>query len=259
MKSMLRLGNRIAVAALVASTAYAGIGVAASATRGSKQKLSGQTPPETQIVKAKVRRARGFARFRFTSSEPGSAFRCRLGRQRFRACDSPKTYRHLKDGRHIFRVKAIGPEGVGDPTPAIRRIRTRRPPFPPIEDVEPAHMLSGEDCEFVSPEVFSPVRNGWAVANRNRSTIVCAGGAGSGASTTGRFLILRTNDRWGTQQLSKVDVPNSGAVKITRAPLGRDVVTSAQRHGNLAFEGTTGVTGTLHLKDDSVSVDPMVP
>jgi hypothetical protein len=256
---MTRFGNRIGIAALVAITAYIGPGVAASGSRGSKPELSDRTPPETQIVKAKVRRARGFARFRFISSEPGSTFSCRLDRQPFRACDSPKTYRHLKDGRHTFKVKAIDPGGVADPTPALRRIRTRRPPFPPVKHVEPAHMLSGEDCEFVSPEVFSPVLNGWAVANRNRSTIVCAGGAGSGASTTGRFLILRTNDRWGTQQLSKVEVANSGAVKVTRAPLGRDVVTTAQRHGNLAFEGSKGVTGALHLKDDSISIDPVAP
>jgi hypothetical protein len=253
---MTRFGNRIAIVAVVATAAYIALGVAASPSRGFKQEASDQTPPETTIVKAKEKRARGFARFRFTSSEPDSSFRCRLDRQRSRACDSPKAYRHLKDGGHTFRIKAIDAQGVADPTPAIRRIRIRRPPFPPLKHIEPAHMLSASDCEFVSPEVFSPVLNGWAVANRNRSTIVCAGGAGSDDSATGRFLTLRTNDRWGTQHVGKVDVPDSGAVKIIRAPLGRDVVTTAQRHGNLAFEGTRGVTGILHLKDDSVTVDP---
>jgi hypothetical protein len=168
-------------------------------------------------------------------------------------------YRHLNDGRHTFRVKAIDAQGVADPTPARRRIRTGPndgPPFPAYKHVEPARMLSAYDCTFISPEVFSPVRNGWRVANRGRSTIVCAGGAGSDApSMTGRFLILRTNYRWVTQDLSHVDVPSSGALKITGAPLGRDIVTSAQRHGNLAFKGTQGITGVLHLKDDSVTLD----
>jgi hypothetical protein len=45
-------------------------------------------------------------------------------------------------------------------------------------------------------------------------------------------------------------------VKITRAPLGRDVITSSQWHGNLKFKGTKGVTGTLHLRDDSITLDP---
>src|SRR4051794_32925712 len=103
---MTRVENRIAVTALVAMTPYIGLSVAANAARKSERGLVDKAPPETQIVKAKVRRARGFARFRFTSSKPGSTFRCRLDRQRFRACDSPKTYRHLRNGRHVFRIKA---------------------------------------------------------------------------------------------------------------------------------------------------------
>jgi len=242
--------------------ACAGLSVLAIASPKSSASPTGQAVPQTKITKARVKRGHGLARFRFTSSVPSSTFRCKLDGHRSRSCSSPTTYRHLKDGRHTFRVKAIAPppDGVADPTSARRRIYIGRggPPFPPFKHVQPAHMLSGDDCGgFITPEVFSPVRNGWAVGNRGRSTLVCAGGVGdSGPSTTGRFVLLRTNDRWATQDLSHVDVPHSGALKITKAPLGRDVVTSAQRHGNLEFEGTRGVTGTLHLKDDSVTVDP---
>jgi hypothetical protein len=239
----------------------AGLGVLAIASPKSSASPTGHAVPQTQITKARVKRGHGLARFRFSSSVPGSTFRCKLNGHRSRSCSSPTTYRHLKDGRHTFRVKAIAPppDGVADPTSARRRIYIGRggPPFPPFKHVEPARLLSAHDCIFISPEVFSPVLNGWRVANRGRSTIVCAGGAGAdGPPTIGRFLILRTSDRLGTQDLSYIDVPNSGAVKITQAPIGRDVVTSAQRHGSLAFKGTEGVTGTLHLKDDSVTLDP---
>lgn len=252
--------NRIAVGTFVVASTCIALTVGASAEPPHKDSGAAEAPPQTKITKAKVERKHGRARFRFTSSEPGSIFRCKLDGHRSRSCSSPTTYRHLKDGRHTFTVRAIAPppDGVADPTPARRRIYIGRggPPFPPFKHVEPARMLSAHDCTFISPEVFSPVRNGWRVANRGRSTIVCAGGAGAAEpSTTGRFLILRTNDRWGTQDLSHVDVPNSGAVKITQAPLGRDVVTSAQRHGNLVFKGTEGITGTLHLEDDSVTLD----
>jgi hypothetical protein len=100
------------------------------------------------------------------------------------------------------------------------------------------------------------VRNGWEAASRIRSTLVCAGAAGDDGKSLGRFLILRQNYRWDTQQVTHVDVPKAGTLEITEAPLGRHVVTTAQRHGNLAFEGTKGVTGILHLKDDSATLDP---
>jgi hypothetical protein len=253
-------GNRIAVGTVVGAMACMALAVTASAEARPKDRLAIQNAPQTNITKAKVKRYHGLARFRFTSSEVGSTFSCKIDAQQFRRCESPTTYRHLKDGRHAFRVRAMDAAGVADPTSARRRIYIGPggPPFPPFKSVEPAHMLSGDDCGgFISPEVFWPVRNGWSVGNRGRSTLVCAGGAGDlGPSTTGRFVLLRTNDRWATQELSKVDVPKSGPLKLTQAPLGRDVVTSAQRRGNLAFKGTEGVTGTLHLKDDSVALDP---
>lgn len=257
---MISVGNRVALGAILGVAACIGVAAMASASPRPRGRLATETAPQTKIVKAKVKRAHGLARFRFRSSEAASVFRCKLDAHRFRSCSSPATYRHLKDGRHTFRVKAVGPDGVADPTPARRRVRigpNDGPPFKGFKHVEPARMLSARDCSFISPEVFSPVRNGWRVANRGRSTIVCAGGAGADApSSLGRFVILRTNDRWGTQDLSHVDVPNSGALKITQAPLGRDVVTTAQRHGDLEFKGTNGVTGTLHLKDDSIALDP---
>lgn len=83
--------------------------------------------PKTRITGRPHRKTRKrTARFRFRSSERGSTFTCRLDRGRWRRCRSPKRYRHLKPGRHIFRVRATDRAGNTDRTPARRRWRVRR-------------------------------------------------------------------------------------------------------------------------------------
>jgi glucose/arabinose dehydrogenase len=54
--------------------------------------------------------------FRFRANERQASFLCRLDRRKWRACDSPKTYRRLALADHVFRVKAVDEAGnVGDP------------------------------------------------------------------------------------------------------------------------------------------------
>jgi hypothetical protein len=45
------------------------------------------------------------ATFRFAVEGGGVPFLCKLDRGQFRPCRSPKTYRHLSVGSHVFRVK----------------------------------------------------------------------------------------------------------------------------------------------------------
>jgi hypothetical protein len=49
--------------------------------------------------------------FRFSSEAPGSSFRCKLDSGPFKRCTSPKTYRGLDPGSHVFRVYAVDPSG----------------------------------------------------------------------------------------------------------------------------------------------------
>jgi CSLREA domain-containing protein len=78
--------------------------------------------PQTSIMIAPPRRvARTWAKFRFGSDEPGSTFLCKLDRRPFKPCRSPRIYRHLRPGRHAFRVKAIDAAGNSDPSAALRR------------------------------------------------------------------------------------------------------------------------------------------
>ncbi len=82
------------------------------------------TPPQTTIAKGPGRRlAKGVAKFRFRSSEPGSRFACKLDKRKAKPCRSPKSYTGLKPGRHVFKVWATDAGGNKDPTPAKRRFR----------------------------------------------------------------------------------------------------------------------------------------
>jgi hypothetical protein len=55
------------------------------------------------------------ATFKFSSSEAGTSFKCKLDKKPFKPCRSPVTYSHLKAGAHTFAVVAIGSGGQGQP------------------------------------------------------------------------------------------------------------------------------------------------
>jgi CSLREA domain-containing protein len=83
------------------------------------------TPPNTTITKAKINQARHRATFRFFSSEPGSTFFCKLDKNAFAPCRSPKTYKHLKRGKHKFQVEARDAAGNLDASPAIKKFKLK--------------------------------------------------------------------------------------------------------------------------------------
>lgn len=60
------------------------------------------------------------ARLRFSSTEPGSSFRCKLDRKPARPCASPFRAK-VRPGRHTFSVQAVNAQGVADPSPAVFR------------------------------------------------------------------------------------------------------------------------------------------
>lgn len=79
------------------------------------------TPPDTTIGRRALRRQSSVASFSFSSTEPGSTFRCKLDKRPFSGCRSPRKYRNLKLGSHSFKVTAIDPSGNVDPSPAVAR------------------------------------------------------------------------------------------------------------------------------------------
>lgn len=66
------------------------------------------------------------AKLTFSSNQKRSTFRCKLDRGKTVKCSSPKRYRHLKPGKHTFRVFAVNRSGVADPTPAKRTWTIKR-------------------------------------------------------------------------------------------------------------------------------------
>jgi len=58
--------------------------------------------------------------FEFSSDIPGSSFECRIDGGAFQGCTSPYLSAALTSGAHSFEVRAIGPDGAIDPTPARR-------------------------------------------------------------------------------------------------------------------------------------------
>ena len=84
-------------------------------------------PPQTTIDFGPKKVDKPRASFRFSSSEPGSSFECRLDEQPFRTCSSPKRLKRLKEGKHAFYVRATDSAGNVDPTPAKKRFQVFAP------------------------------------------------------------------------------------------------------------------------------------
>jgi hypothetical protein len=84
------------------------------------------TPPDTSISRRVLKRMPPIWIFGFSSTEPGSTFRCKLDKRPFRGCRSPRKYRNLKPGNHNFKVVAIDPSGNVDPSPATSQFRVAR-------------------------------------------------------------------------------------------------------------------------------------
>lgn len=81
--------------------------------------------PATIIRKVKINRVKNRATFRFASPDGSATFLCKLDRKPFRACTSPKTYKHLNPGKHRFQVDAVNAAGEADPSPAARSFRIK--------------------------------------------------------------------------------------------------------------------------------------
>ena len=119
---------------------------------------------------------------------------------------------------------------------------------------EPARIIPDPE-PIVPADVLEPIVNGWRAGDHRGITLVEAGLAGDDASgSTGRFVVFRERERPFAQNVDVVDVPGAGAVRITEAPTGRRAGHRAQRRGELEFAGEEGVTGTLHLAHDRITL-----
>jgi hypothetical protein len=118
----------------------------------------------------------------------------------------------------------------------------------------PGRILGIPDGYFYSGDMTRDRKMWWV--NDCRHFTVVGGGADPDHLQTGLLGILREPDRAPHHESTKyIKVPGAGAVVITKAPLGPSVETWAQKRGNIEFKGKHGITGTLHLRDDTVTLN----
>ena len=101
------------------SAAGAGGALGSSGAQGIFGSAAAPIRPRTKIVGGRSRRHT--ARFVFAADQAGSTFLCRLDDKPFDICKSPKRYVGLGAGKHVFWVRAIGPAGHVDLSPAKKK------------------------------------------------------------------------------------------------------------------------------------------
>jgi hypothetical protein len=85
------------------------------------------TAPETQIDAGpggKITKPK--ATFTFSSPSAGATFECSSDKSGFSECRSPKKLKRLANGKHLFRVRAVSPEGLIDRSPAEQKFKVKR-------------------------------------------------------------------------------------------------------------------------------------
>ena len=80
--------------------------------------------PDTTITKGpKKKTTKRRPKFKFTSTQAGSTFQCKVDKGPFASCPSSFKPPKLKLGKHVLKVRAIGPSGVADSAPAVRKFK----------------------------------------------------------------------------------------------------------------------------------------
>ncbi len=93
-------------------------------TDRTRQGACDRRPPQTGISSVNADHRNNRIVVRFSSSEPGSTFRCALDGPGMRACTSPWVVR-VAPGRHVVGVQAADRSGNVDRTPAVASVRVR--------------------------------------------------------------------------------------------------------------------------------------
>jgi hypothetical protein len=119
--------------------------------------------------------------------------------------------------------------------------------------IRPAEITADAPGPFFSSDTIYPFTNGWQAGDKRSYTAIDAG-ANPANPSMGVLGIFRQNHIDVTQSQKVVNVPGAGTVRIVRAPEGAAVATSAQRNGEIQFVGSHGARGTLHLSNDSVTM-----
>jgi hypothetical protein len=80
-------------------------------------------PPDTRITSHAITGHSVTIKFKGSGGSGKLSFRCQLDGGKLGSCSSPKVYKHLRNGRHSFKVMALDSRGNVDPTPAQLKFR----------------------------------------------------------------------------------------------------------------------------------------
>jgi hypothetical protein len=125
------------------------------------------------------------------------------------------------------------------------------------ESPAPGRLFQGQQKVaggFIATQDLWPLKSQWQAGDCKQFTAVDAG-AYAAHRADGLFGIVRIPARPSSQEQKLIKVPGAGALTITRAPLGPKVETWAQKRGKIQFTSKNGVTGTLHLENDTVTTN----
>jgi hypothetical protein len=128
-----------------------------------------------------------------------------------------------------------------------------------------AKMVPG--LSYTSSTVQWPQNGGWLAETRGEKTqlFVLAGGdhrsrvlGDPDHPRDGLIQIMRAGGIGNSSYNERnefVVVHETGAITITEAPVGKGLPASVL-HGDVGFTSQSGTAGTLHLSDDTVTLDP---
>lgn len=82
--------------------------------------------PHTRITfapAAKTRSRNPVFHFVDATGQPGTKFRCKLDRRRWKGCRSPLTLKKLNRGKHVLKIRAVNAVGVREARPTARKFK----------------------------------------------------------------------------------------------------------------------------------------
>lgn len=193
------------------------------------------------------------AKFKFSSSEPGVTFECKVDGGNYASCSSPHDVTGLADGSHTFSVRAVDAAGNSSEHPAARSwtvdTSATKPADPkPDPDPEPACTLKSSEAKCASPVLTAAMKKIGKKAGKNSSVAIgldAGKTALSGASfslnskTTLRLSKKARGKKIGQLVMRRAD----GSSATTKLTVPRSTKPGAR--GRVTFTGAAGLKAVL--------------
>lgn len=157
------------------------------------------------------------------------------------------------------------PTDSGSATPPPRAAEHQHSGFGPHEGNGPVRAKMVPGLSYTSSTVQWPQNGGWLAetSGETKELFVLAGGDAQSHTPRGDLDHPRNGliQIMGVTGIGRVHQGNTfkvvhgtGAIRITKAPVGRGLSASVL-YGDIRFTSQSGITGTLHLKNNTVTLN----